>query len=116
MSINIETISIYDKEMLIDDNQNFVTNIKINDIENFINSILDKHKDICKYYFNITENYWAISFNIDISQLEALFKSSFTIFLYKNSDNNAIISISNEINDFEEWSKLNSYLIKKLKI
>ena len=114
MYIDIEKINIYDKELL-NDNQHFLTNINIKMIEEYINNILDKHSNICKYYINITENYWSVSFNIDNNQVEELCKSMFQINLYKDTNYNSIIIISNEINEYEEWSIVYKDLIKKLK-
>jgi Na+/phosphate symporter len=114
MYLNVESVNLFEQELL-NDNQKFNTNVNINKIEDFINNILNKHQDLCKYYFNITENYWSVSFNVGMDQLEAMCKSAFEINLYKDNNNNSIIVISNEINDFEQWSDLYRDLIKKLK-
>ena len=114
MYLNIETINIFNQE-LVNDDQNFNTNININHIEDFIDNILIKYDDICKYYFNINENYWSVSFNAGLNQIEALCKSAFQINLYKDVNNNSVIIISNEINEFEQWFELRNNLIKKLK-
>jgi hypothetical protein len=114
MYLNIETVNIFDRE-LTNDNQQFKTNINISNIEDYINTILDKHSELCKYYININENYWSVSFNVGMNQLEALCKSTFEINLYKDINNNSIIIISNEINEFEQWSEVYRDLIKKLK-
>jgi hypothetical protein len=110
---------LYNKEIVLDDRNIFFTNIPINEIQNNVYTILDKHKDKngCNYYFNINDNYWSVSLNIDFSQmeLEVLYKTSIEIFLYRDSNDNAILSISNNINDYEEWSKLFSDIIRKLK-
>jgi len=114
MNLKIETVNIFNEE-IINKNQQFKTNIHLNNIEDYINSILDKNHDTCKYYFNTSENYWSVSFNVDMSQLEAMCKSTFEINLYKDSDNNSIIIISDEINEFEQWSDVYRDLVKKLK-
>lgn len=114
MNLKIETVNIFGEE-IINKNQQFKTNIHLNNIEDYINSILDKNHDTCKYYFNTNENYWSVSFNVDMSQLEAMCKSTFEINLYKDSDNNSIIIISDEINEFEQWSEVYRDLVKKLK-
>jgi len=114
MYINTENIKLYDKE-LMNNNQEFITNINIKAIEEYINNILDKHSEICKYYINITENYWSVSFNVDNNQLEELCKSMFQINLYKDKNNKSIIIISNEISEYQEWANVHKDLIKKLK-
>jgi hypothetical protein len=114
MYIKIETIKIFNEE-LINNNQQFKTNIHLNNIEEYICSILDKHSNICKYYFNINKNYWSISFNVGIDQLEEMCKSAFEINLYRDINNNSIIIISDEINEYEQWSIVHKDLIKKLK-
>jgi len=101
---------LYNKESALCDSNTLFTNISINEIQKNVYSILDKHKDKnkCNYYFNLNDHYWSISLNIDFSQteLEALYKTSIEIFLYKDSDDNAVLSISNNINNYEEWYKL----------
>lgn len=114
MYIKIDTVNIFDQE-LINKNQQFKTNIHLNNIEDYINSILDKHSDTCKYYFNINENYWSVSFNVGMNQIEAMCKSTFEINLYKDNNNNSIIIISDEINEYEQWSEVYRDLVKKLK-
>ena len=114
MYINCDSINIFNEE-LTNDNQKFKTNINISKIEDYMNSILDKHSELCKYYINITENYWSVSFNVGMNQLDAMCKSMFQINLYKDINNNSVIVISNEINDFEQWSEVYRDLIKKLK-
>ena len=115
MSININTINLYKEEILKNDLSVFNTNINISKIENIINSILDKHSDTCKYYINITENYWSVSFNVGMDQLDEMCKSSFQIDLYKDHNNNSIIILSNEINEYHQWSEVNKDLKKRLK-
>jgi hypothetical protein len=115
MFINIDSVNLYKEEILKNDLSIFNTNININKIENIIHSILDKHSDTCKYYINITENYWAVSFNVGMDQLDEMCKSTFQIDLYKDKNNNAIITLSNEINEYHNWSEVLKDLRKKLK-
>ena len=83
MFLKIDSVTIFDKKLL-NDRQIFNTNINLSKIEDFINNILDKHNDLCKYYFNINENYWAVSFKVGIDQIDVMCKSTFEINLYKN--------------------------------
>jgi hypothetical protein len=115
MFINIDTVSLYKEEILKNDLSIFNTNININKIENIIHALLDKHEDTCKYYFNISENYWSVSFNVGMNQIDEMCKSTFQMDLYKDNNNNAIIALSNEINEYQQWSDVLRDLRKKLK-
>ena len=115
MFIKIETLTTYEKEIVINDDNLLKTNININKIEEIINNILDKHNEICKYYINITENLWTVSFNVGIDQLEEMCNSSFNIYLFKDINNNSIINLSKEINEYHQWSEVKKDILKKLK-
>jgi hypothetical protein len=114
MFLKIDSVTIFDKELL-NDSKFFNTNINLSKIEDFINNILDKHNDLCKYYFNINENYWSVSFKVGIDQIDVMCKSTFEINLYKNEHNSSVITISNEINEYEQWEPVCRDLIKALK-
>ena len=117
MILNIDTIPLFNSidKNLPKDSIILKTKILLEDIENKLCTILDKHSETVKYYINITENSWAVSFNVDISQLDAMCKTMFNIYLYKNCENNyAICYISNEINEHPQWKELYNYLLKKL--
>ena len=96
--------------------QNIIkTKINLNNIENKINSILDKFDEFSKYYIHISENLWVVSFRVDISQLDALMKTSFEINIYKDINNYAILAISNEILEHPEWKTVYEALLRELK-
>jgi hypothetical protein len=96
--------------------QNIIkTKINLNNIENKINSILDKFDEFSKYYIHITENSWVVSFRVDINQLDALMKTSFEINIYKDINNNAILAISNEILEHPQWKTVYEALLRELK-
>ena len=108
MSIKIETILNY-ADIKIPLKYNLIhTKINIQNIEKIINNILDRTKyvDILKYYINITENYWGVSFKTDASQIQEMCDSMFCINLYKNNDENVILALSNEINEYPQWADL----------
>lgn len=90
------------------------THINIDNIENYLNNILDKHNELCKYYINFKESTWTISFNIGYDQIEILMETTFEIYLFKK-DNNSILLISNKIKDRPEWNNLHSDLLNELK-
>jgi len=112
MSLNIANIPNYNN---IEKNNILITNISIDKIENTINNILDKYNELCKYYINYNECYWSVSFNVDLDQFEEMCKTAFEIKLFKGLLNNAIIEISNEINENNYWIELCRDL-KKLKL
>jgi hypothetical protein len=88
--------------------------IQLEDIENTIVKILDKHSDLCKYYINISDASFNVSFNVDESQLNAMIKTSFTINLYKYN-NNPLVILSKEVQEFNQWNVILVDLLKKLK-
>ena len=63
------------------------TKISIDNIEKIINKTLDKYPEVCKYYINITETYWGVSFNVDQNQLEAMCETMFELRLFKDINN-----------------------------
>ena len=79
------------------------TKIPIDDIEGLINKTLDKHSEICKYYIHMDDNYWVVSFNVQLDQVDVMIETMFEIRLYKNN-NNSIITLSNEIKEHPQWS------------
>jgi len=80
------------------------TNINHKNIENKINRLLDKHQDICKYYINIEECYWIVSFNVGIEQVDAMIKTMFEIRIFKNNEDNINIYLSKEIEEHQQWN------------
>jgi hypothetical protein len=91
------------------------TKININDIENIISKVLNKHSDICKYYINIDESYWGVSFNIGNDQTEIMCQTMFEIKLYKDVNDCAVICLTKEISEFQQWSDIYKSLLYKLK-
>ena len=91
------------------------TKLEINNIENIVNDFLDGNNEILKYYFLIDENKWCVSFNVGMNQYDAMIKTMFEIKIYKDIDNNAILYISKEIGDHEQWSEIYKELLSILK-
>jgi hypothetical protein len=108
--LNILNIPLFNNQ-LKNDNEILYTKVQINQIENLINSILDKYNELCKYYINCNENYWSVSFNVDLNQFEKMAETTFEIKVYKDElNNNAIIELSNQINDIHYWEELKNDL------
>jgi hypothetical protein len=90
------------------------TKVQLDDIEHNIIKILDKHSELCKYYININDASFTVSFNVDESQLSAMIKTSFQINIYKYN-NKPIVILSKEIHEHQQWSELLIDLLKKFK-
>lgn len=115
--LNLSNIQLYNNNNLLnDDNHEIIkSKISISEIENSIHSILDKFDDKCKYYFDLNNNFWLVSFKVDIDQLDAMIQTMFEIYLFKDENDRSIIIISNEINSHHEWSDVLKSLKKNLK-
>ena len=115
MFLNFKNIPLFNKSDK-SDKKDITINSKytIYDIENEINNILDKHDIKCKYYINITESYYCVSFNVGINQYETMVDTMFYLYLYKNNENTCIIKIVNEKEDHPEWTTIKNDLIKNL--
>ena len=113
MNINILTIKLFDKNKLPQNAIIIKTKILLQEIENKLCKILDKYSETAKYYINIIENSWSVSFNVDLSQYEAMCKTMFTIELYKENEY-SVLYLSKEITEHEQWQELYNYIMKKL--
>lgn len=90
------------------------TKVSLDDIESNIVKILDKHSELCKYYININDASFTVSFNVDPSQLDAMIQTSFQINIYKYNSRHIVI-LSKEIQDHHQWSDLLVDLLKRFK-
>jgi hypothetical protein len=90
------------------------TKVQIDEIEHKIIKILDKHNEFCKYYININDSSFTVSFKVDESQLNAMIQTSFQINIYKYN-NKPVVILSKEIYCHHQWNDLLEYLLKKLK-
>lgn len=111
MKLDIQNIPIYNN-IKLENNEVLITKIPTEKIENTINDILDKYKEICKYYINITDYYWSVSFNVDIDQFEEMSKTTFEINVFKGSLNTSIIEITEGIKESNYWNELYIELMK----
>ena len=110
----ITNIPLFTDNNIIKDTFIIKTHINIDNIEDYLNNILDQHNELCKYYINFEESMWTVSFNIGYDQIQFLMEDTFEIYLYKK-DNNSILLISNKIKNRHQWSNLYSDLLNKLK-
>ena len=104
--LDISKINLFDETKKTDNT--IKTSIKIIDIEDKMNKILDKYSEFSRFYFNLTDYYWVISFKPEVCQgdFELITKTMLEIMIYKDSNNNSIINISENINKVKEWSDL----------
>jgi len=95
------------------------TKIPIDKIEGLIVTVLDKHCEKCKYYIDIENAYFGVSFNVGMDQLDAMNDTMFYIYIYMNenigskkeSDNMAMIKMVNDSTNHPEWKDIKKELI-----
>jgi hypothetical protein len=107
-----KNISVYKENTIKSGAQTIFTKINIDQIDDIIHKILDKHSDICKYYFNIDKSYWGVSFNVGQDQIEAMCQTMFKIYLYKDEYNKSVIVLSKEITEHSQWGEVYNNLSK----
>jgi len=118
MMLEISKIKLYEeREFQNDDIILIKTKIKTNNIEHFLNNILDsnKYNDICKYYINLIDYTYHVSFKVGLEQLDAMIDTSFEIEIYKDTNNNSVIIIGKKIKEHYEWKELYLELTRELK-
>lgn len=105
---------IKDKEELIsNESKRFNTKYSIDQIENIINGILDKYSDFCKYYIDLENQFYCVSFNVSYDQIEAMNLTMFTINIYKDHNNSSIVIFSKEICEHHQWQGVFNDFLKK---
>jgi len=82
-------------------------------IRKTINDVLDKNHNMCKYWENINEPIWGVSFKVDESQYMAMLQTSFEISVKLNDGVN-LIRFSNEMVECDQWSDLYSVFLNEL--
>jgi hypothetical protein len=115
-AIFINNIPNFNKSLLNENEKNIILYTKINicDIENILNSTIDKFDEKCKYYINYFDSYYSLSFKVDINQLDAMMETSVQINIYKNDVNDSIIVIDKNIDSHPEWKDIKKNLYKNL--
>lgn len=115
-SIFVNNIPFLEKNVSTNEEKNIIlyTKININDIEYTLNSTLDKFDSLCKYYSNLHDSYYLLSFKVDISQVEAMMATSVQINVYKNDINDCIIVIDKNIDMHPQWVEIKKALFKNL--
>ena len=115
MTQYMKDIKLYNENIAYPSCDIIHTKILIGYIEELMKKILDKHSEICKYYIEFNNNYFGVSFNVGIDQFEAMCKTMFEIHVFKNIDGKAILLISKEITEHEQWGVVHSDLLRAFK-
>lgn len=92
--------------------RNLKTKLNITIVKKFINEVLNEHSDMCKYWENIADNIWGVSFKVDDSQMMAMIQTSFEISILDNNGVNSI-QFSQEMEEHEQWSPLYMAFVRK---
>lgn len=82
-------------------------------IKKTINDVLDKNHNMCKYWENVNEPIWGVSFRVDESQYMAMIQTSFEISVKLNEGVN-VIRFSNEMVECDQWSDLYNVFLNTL--
>ena len=85
-----------------------ITKINYENIERKINKLLDRYEEICKYYINIDEGFWGVSFNVGPEQIDAMIKTMFELRIFRTEENTINIFVSKEIGEHHQWSDVHN--------
>ena len=104
--LDISKINLFDETKKTENT--IKTLIKTTNIEDRIYTILDKYSDFSRFYLNLTDYCWVISFKPEVCQgdFNVMTKTMIEIIIYKDSNDNIIMNISENINKINEWSDL----------
>jgi len=86
----------------------------IDSLEKTINNVLNKNKNICKYWKNINDHIWGVSFKVDENQYLAMIQTSFEISISINEIEGNSVHFSKEIEECDQWSPLYEQFVSKL--
>ena len=64
---------------------------------------------------NITESIYCVSLNLDLNDFDYITKSMLDIYVFKDDSENIILYLSEEINMYNEWSKIKFEIMKNFK-
>ena len=96
------------------DNKRIIkTALGIDIIKKTINKILNKNSNMVKYWENINEPIWGVSFNVDESQYMVMVQTAFEISIQSNDAGENIISFTSEIDKSDQGSELYSFFVKE---
>lgn len=110
----LSTFLKYNKDSKSDNCEIITTKILVKDIEKCLNNNLDKHDKICKYYIDIENSCYVVSFNVGFDQINEMTATMFQINIFENMNANAVITISKEIKGHEQWRSIYTDLLRDL--
>ncbi len=90
------------------------TNLHPDKLEETINKILDNYQDKCKYYINLTDAHYTVSFKGGLEAHEPIFNTTFYLYLYKRDNNKSIVCMYNEKENHTEWKDVKKDIITTL--
>jgi hypothetical protein len=115
LSIDIEKVPIFEDLNQNNDKKVIIkTKVSLDKLEDFLNKILDKYHEKCKYFVNLNEIYYGISFNVGIEQINAMIQTMFYLYIYKDTNGQSIIKIVSEDQEHPEWKDIKKDLITSL--
>ena len=89
------------------------TSLSIDVIKQHINKILKREHNTCKYWENINEPIWGVSFKVDESQYHAMIQTAFEISVKLNESKGIYyITFSGEMEECDQWSPLYNKFIE----
>ena len=112
----LKNIEKYTEETNYNNSEIIYTKTNINNIENILNSFFDKYDIKCKYYIDISENIYWVSFNVGYEQIEEMHETMFSLKILKDVDNNSILILSKEITENHNWNDIYLNFLKKFKV
>lgn len=112
----LKNIEKYSDEINYNNSEIIYTKTNINNIENILNNFFDKYDIKCKYYIDITENIYWISFNVGYEQIEEMHETMFSLKIFKDIDNNSILILSKEITENHNWNDIYLNFLKTFKV
>ena len=112
----LKNIEKYSDEINYNNSEIIYTKTNTNNIENTLNNFFDKYDIKCKYYIDITENIYWVSFNDGYEQIEEMNESMFSLKIFKDIDNNSILILSKEITGNIYWNDIYLNFLKTFKV
>ena len=110
--IDLSRIKFYVEDLITSNYEIINTSIKIDHVERKLNKLFDKYDEMCKYYINISNTTYYVSFNVGLDQLDAMNKTMFKIKILKNIDEEAILIVSNQVVEHPQWNHIYVELLK----
>jgi hypothetical protein len=109
---DINNIRFYAEDLVSKKYELINTSVPADLIEKKLNKLFDKYPEICKYYINLSNSTYNVSFNVGLEQLNAMNETMFQIKIFKNIDNGAVLLVSNQVAEHPQWNEIYIELLK----